>query len=84
MEVTYLGHYGTDLTVVNAARVSFGKRTKDFRPGKDDRLIRFLARHNHILPFAHPARRPFITPPIRYAHEKYIYVDNVSVYVCVH
>jgi len=54
MEVTYLGHYGTDLTVVNAARVSFGKRTKDFRPGKDDRLIKFLARHKHELPFAHP------------------------------
>ena len=54
MEVTYLGHYGTDLTVVNAARVSFGKRTQEFRPGKDDRLLAFLARHKHELPFAHP------------------------------
>ena len=35
MEVTYLGHYGDDLTVVNAARVSFGKRVQEFRPDKD-------------------------------------------------
>jgi thymidylate synthase (FAD) len=54
MEVTYLDHMGTDLTVVNAARVSFGKRTQEFRPGKDDRLLAFLARHKHELPFAHP------------------------------
>jgi hypothetical protein len=39
MEVTYLDHYGTDLTCVNAARVSFGKRTQEFRPGKDDRPL---------------------------------------------
>jgi thymidylate synthase (FAD) len=54
MEVTYLDHMGTDLTVVNAARVSFGKRTQEFRPGKDDRLLAFLALHKHELPFAHP------------------------------
>lgn len=54
MEVTYLNHMGTDLMVVNAARVSFGKRTMEFRPGKDDRLLNFLARHKHELPFAHP------------------------------
>lgn len=69
MEVTYLGHYGTDLTVVNAARVSFGKRTKDFRPGKDDRLIRFLARHNHILPFAHPTISFHFRAPIFVARQ---------------
>jgi thymidylate synthase (FAD) len=45
---------GSDLTVVNAARVSFGKRTKEWRPDKDDRLLRFLARHKHEIPFAHP------------------------------
>lgn len=54
MEVTYLGHYGDDLTVVNAARVSFGKRVQEFRPDKDGRLLAFLARHKHELPFAHP------------------------------
>jgi len=54
MQVTYLDHMGSDLTVVNAARVSFGKRTKEWRPGKDDRLLRFLARNKHEIPFAHP------------------------------
>ena len=54
MEVTYLNHMGTDLSVVNAARVSFGKQTKEWRIGKDDRLLSFLARHKHELPFAHP------------------------------
>lgn len=54
MEVTYLGHYGDDKTVVNAARVSFGKQVKEFRPLQDGRLLGFLARHKHELPFAHP------------------------------
>lgn len=53
MEATYLGHYGDDLTVANAARVSFGKRKEVF-DSKDERLIKFLARENHIIPFAHP------------------------------
>ena len=54
MEVTYLDHMGSDLTVVNAARVSFGKRVQEFRPDKDARLLAFLARFKHELPFAHP------------------------------
>ena len=54
MQATYLGHYGDDLTVVNAARVSFGKRVQEFRPDKDARLLAFLARFKHELPFAHP------------------------------
>lgn len=53
MEVTYLDHMGSDLNVANAARVSFGKR-KDVFDEKDARLIRFLAREKHIIPFAHP------------------------------
>lgn len=53
MEVTYLGSYGDDLTVVNAARVSFGKRKSAFDE-KDARLIRYLVAHGHVLPFRHP------------------------------
>lgn len=53
MQVTYLGHYGDDLTVVNAARTSFGKRKEVFDE-KDARLLRYLARHKHEMPFAHP------------------------------
>jgi thymidylate synthase (FAD) len=54
VEVTYLDHMGSDLTVVNAARVSFGKRVEEFRPVQDGGLLNFLARHKHELPFAHP------------------------------
>lgn len=54
MEVTYLDHMGSDKMVVNAARVSFGKSVQEFRPDKDARLLAFLARHKHELPFAHP------------------------------
>jgi len=53
MEVTYLDHMGDDKSVANAARVSFGKRKEVFDE-KDARLIRFLAREKHIIPFAHP------------------------------
>lgn len=53
MEVTYLGHYGDDLAVVNAARVSFGKRKNVFDE-RDARLVRYLVKHGHVLPFRHP------------------------------
>lgn len=53
MEVTYLDHMGSDLTVVNAARVSFGKRKEVF-DDKDAGLINYLAQHRHMLPFRHP------------------------------
>lgn len=53
MEATYLGHYGDDLAVVNAARVSFGKRKEEFDE-RDARLIRYLVKHGHVLPFRHP------------------------------
>lgn len=53
MEVTYLDHMGSDLTVCNAARVSFGKKKEVFDE-KDARLIRYLAEHKHVLPFRHP------------------------------
>jgi thymidylate synthase (FAD) len=31
-----------------------GKQVQEFRPEKDGRLLRFLAKHKHELPFAHP------------------------------
>lgn len=44
---------GSDLTVVNAARVSFAKH-KEWIDTSDIKLIRYLAEHNHWTPFAHP------------------------------
>lgn len=43
---------GTDLTTVNAARVSHGAESKTLSTS-DSRLISFLAEHNHITPFRH-------------------------------
>ena len=61
--VDYVSHMGTDLTVVNAARVSFGKHSTEFS-SKDERLIGYLARHNHWTPFAHPQITLRIKAPI--------------------
>jgi thymidylate synthase (FAD) len=53
IDVTYINHMGSDLSVVNAARVSFGKKQESFDAEKDSRLIRYLARHRHTSPFGH-------------------------------
>ena len=43
---------GNDLTVVNSARVSFGKRKK-YWDKSDGHLVRYLAKHKHFSPFRH-------------------------------
>jgi thymidylate synthase (FAD) len=61
IKATYIAHMGNDLTVANAARVSFGKTSEmeddPWGPpklkAKDDKLIRYLAKHKHISPFGH-------------------------------
>lgn len=52
IEVELLGHYGSDLEVVNSARVSFNKRANTMSP-KDEKLIKYLADHKHHSPFNH-------------------------------
>ena len=62
IEVTHVDHMGKDLSVANAARVSFGKKSDldwsdPWNPPKlkekDAKLIRYLAEHEHISPFGH-------------------------------
>lgn len=53
MKVELVDFMGSDLTVVNAARVSYGKITKELRD-KDVKLLHYLAEHGHWTPFAHP------------------------------
>jgi len=60
--------FGSDLTVVNAARVSFAKESMAMEP-KDEGLIRYLAKHNHVSPFFHPQIRLRIKMPIFVARE---------------
>lgn len=59
---------GNDLTVVNAARVSFAKEATVFEE-KDAKLVRYLARNGHISPFFHPQVRMRIKMPIFVARE---------------
>ena len=61
--VTLVDHMGSDLSVVNSARVSFGKRTEELRP-RDKRLINYLWEHNHSSPFRHASVQFHIKAPI--------------------
>ncbi len=79
IEVTYIDHMGSDLSVVNAARVSFGKKS-DWLPrvhngeakalsAKDCRLIEYLARHNHKSPFNHTFTTFHVKAPVFVARQ---------------
>ena len=81
IEVTYKGHMGNDLTVVNAARVSFGKESEwDYEESdgysfkqhmklKDKKLIKYLAKHKHISPFGHCFASFHIKAPVFVARQ---------------
>ena len=68
---------GTDLSVVNAARVSFAKESEWDRPDlyenqlkdSDIKLIQYLAKHNHWSPFAHTSLQFHIKAPIFVARQ---------------
>jgi thymidylate synthase (FAD) len=61
--VRYIDHMGSDLMVVNAARVSFAKEVSQFTD-KDEKLINYLSKHKHWTPFAHPQICLHIKAPI--------------------
>jgi len=63
MNAELIGHFGDDLMVVNAARVSYGKSKSEFED-KDTKLIRFLVEHGHTSPFRHPQLQFRIQCPI--------------------
>ena len=44
--VEYVSHMGSDVTVVNSARVSFGQHITDLRE-RDKKLIKYLIKHRH-------------------------------------
>ena len=80
MEVKLVDHMGSDLTVVNAARVSFAKTSEwdvvpDAGPVEgylkvdDERLIKYLAKHNHWSPFGHASMQFHIKAPIFVARQ---------------
>lgn len=64
---------GSDLTVANAARVSFAKRRTEFvagdAKGSDENLLKFLAKHNHWTPFGHPQVQMHFKMPLNIARQ---------------
>ena len=66
--VELLDTFGDDLLVVNAARVSFAKESTTMDP-RDERLVKYLADHDHITPFFHPQARFRLKMPIYVARE---------------
>ena len=80
MEVKLVDHMGSDLSVVNAARVSFAKESEwDIIPEagpvesllqeRDEKLIKYLAKHNHWSPFGHASMQFHIKAPVFVARQ---------------
>ena len=62
-QVDFLGQFGSDIMVVNAARVSYSRWVTDFTE-RDANLIRRLARDGHTSPFYHPQAQFRVTAPL--------------------
>ena len=80
--VTYIDHSGSDLSTVNAARVSFGKKSEALGHSgvgegpmvpilhdRDIKLIKYLAKHKHISPFGHAFASFHVKAPIFVARQ---------------
>ena len=77
MKAELIDHMGSDLTVVNSARVSFDKESQldvDGLFDQDKRLIAYLAKHNHFTPFTHPQITLRETVPIFVARQRFKHV----------
>ena len=68
MQVQLIDKMGTDLSVVNAARVSYSKNKETFE-ASDEKLIKYLAEHEHWSPFAHASMQFRIKAPIFVARQ---------------
>lgn len=64
---------GSDLTVVNAARVSYNRK-KEALDEKDRRLIEFLAEHGHTSPFRHATMQFEVYAPLMVARQWWKYI----------
>jgi thymidylate synthase (FAD) len=88
IKATLKDHMGSDISVVNAARVSFGKTSQpvewlnyDYEDGsrcgdliavldeRDTKLVKYLAKHNHISPFGHAFASFHVKAPVFVARQ---------------
>jgi thymidylate synthase (FAD) len=70
--VRLVDHMGSDLSVVNAARVSYDKESTKLSI-KDERLIQYLAKHGHTSPFRHATVELEIRAPLMVARQWFKY-----------
>lgn len=91
MEVTLIDSMGTDLSVVNAARVSFGKKS-EMEEGsyglswhlseRDTKLIKYLAKHKHLSPFGHAFLSFHVKAPVfvraQLVKHKFLRINEIS------
>ena len=92
IKVELKDHMGSDLTTVNAARVSFDKESEwgfaDWREGKlylkdsDEKLINYLAKHKHFTPFGHSFMSFRVTAPVfvraQLVKHEYLRMNEIS------
>lgn len=90
MRAELVDHMGSDITVVNAARVSFDKesvyqsqtnalgRDELILEMKDERLINYLAEHKHFTPFTHCVVTLRETVPIFVARQRFKHTVGFS------
>jgi thymidylate synthase (FAD) len=71
--VRLVDHMGGDLSVVNSARVSYAKESKELSPN-DIKLIKFLAREDHMSPFRHATVQLEFYAPLMVARQHWKYV----------
>lgn len=76
--VEYISHMGNDNTVCDAARVSFDKEASNFTQEQNNKLLVYLAKHNHTTPFTHPQITLRETVPIFVARQRYKHVVGFS------
>jgi thymidylate synthase (FAD) len=78
IETSLITFMGSDLTVVNSARVSFQKESMFTEDGEvnaqDKKLIAYLAKHSHFTPFTHPQITLRETVPIFVARQRFKHV----------
>lgn len=68
IKVTPIDRMGSDLTVVNSARVSFGKKATTMKES-DEKLIKYLAKEGHTSPFGHCFASFHVKAPIFVARQ---------------
>ena len=68
MNVSVVDKMGSDLSVVNAARVSFAKHKTEFEDN-DEKLVKYLATHDHWSPFGHASMQFRIKAPVFVARQ---------------